>query len=228
VPNTIGRLTQLIELSIIPNPLNTINDVEIILACHNGDFPVILDYLCYQPIPEDYPYIPVIRQLEDKKNQKLKSHTEDQNLLRKILKSTKGKATLEAFMEKEYSIENLMFWKDISAFGKNYNSDVEITTAEIIDSAKQIFYTFIAEDSKYTINIPADIHMNLRKIFTDTYVFPKGINQWVFKPALRAILELISRDTFRRFKATEEGMAMIKYIQDKTKKEKKVIIPISE
>jgi len=140
--------------------------------------------------------------------------------VRKLLKSTKGLAAMEAFMEKEYSIENLLFWKVIYEFGRTYNSDVEITTNELIDSAKQIFITYIAEDSKYTINIPADIHANLRRIFTDTFVYPKGINQWVFKPATRAILDLISRDTFRRFKATEEGSALIKIVIEKEKKRK--------
>jgi len=128
---------------------------------------------------------------------------------------------MEAFMEKEYSIENLLFWKVIYEFGRTYNSDVEITTNELIDSAKQIFITYIAEDSKYTINIPADIHANLRRIFTDTFVYPKGINQWVFKPATRAILDLISRDTFRRFKATEEGSALIKIVIEKGEKKRK-------
>jgi len=128
---------------------------------------------------------------------------------------------MEPFMEKEYSIENLLFWKVIYEFGRTYNSDVEITTNELIDSAKQIFITYIAEDSKYTINIPADIHANLRRIFTDTFVYPKGINQWVFKPATRAILDLISRDTFRRFKATEEGSALIKIVIEKGEKKRK-------
>jgi len=225
VPNTIGKLTCLINLSIIPNPLTTINDVDIVLACHNAQFNIVLDFLYQQPIPNDYPYLPYIKYLEEKKIQKLRAHTDDQNLLKKILKTTKGLASMEAFMEKEYSIENLMFWKVIYDYGKTYNSDIEISTSELIEAAKQIFNTYIAEDSKYTINIPADIYSNLRKIFTDTYVYPKGINQWVFKPAIRAILELISRDTFRRFKVTEEGAAIIKYTQERSKKGRKIVIP---
>jgi len=122
-------------------------------------------------------------------------------------------------MQKEYSIENLMFWKVIKQFGKTYNSDdVEITTNELVDTAKDIFLSYIAEDSRYTINLPAEIHANLRRIFMDNFVYPKGINQWVFKPAARAILELISRDTFLRWKATEEGSVFIKHFKQKNRK----------
>jgi Leucine-rich repeat (LRR) protein len=211
IPNTIGKLMPtLVDLLIIPNPLESINDDDVVWACHNGYIHIILDYLLKQTIPPNYPFLADLKQAEEKKKDKLKAFTEDQNMVRRLLKSPKGLSALETFMEKEYSIENLLFFKAIYEFSRTYSSDIEITTTELVDSAKVIFATFIAEDSKYTINLPGDIHKELRRTFTDTFVFPKGINQWVFKPAARAILDLISRDTFRRFKSTPEGVALLK------------------
>jgi hypothetical protein len=138
--------------------------------------------------------------MKKKKKEKLKLYSDDQNLLNFLLKNPKGFASLERFMEKEYSLENLMFWKVITQFGKKYSSDVEITTNELIEAAKEIFISYIAEDSRFTINLPGEIQMNLRRIFTDNFVYPKGINQWVFKSAARAILELISRFNFFMWK----------------------------
>jgi len=159
--------------------------------------------------------------MKKKKREKLKLYSEDQNFVRLLLKQPKSFASLERYMEKEYSIENLMFWKVINQFRKNYNSDLEITTNELVTDAKEIFSLYIAEDSRFTVNLPAEIQNNLRKIFTDTFIYPKGINQWVFKPAANAILELISRDTYLRWKATEEGSAIIKSFKNGGKKPKK-------
>jgi len=121
-------------------------------------------------------------------------------------------------MTKEHSTENFLFWKTVRQFSNNFSSDIEICTEELVEEARTIFNTFISEDSKYTLNLPAEITAELRKIFTDTFLFPKGINQWVFKPAMRAILDLISRDTYRRFKATPEGANIVKAITDKEEK----------
>jgi len=219
LPNTISKLSDtLIEFIIIPNPLTPVPDEDTIWAIHNGYNDIILDYLAKQSIPDDYPYWDDIKKYEEKKREKLKLFSEDQNIVRLLLKHPKGIASMERFMEKEYSTENLMFWKVINQFRKDYNSEVEITTNELVEDAKLIFLSYISEDSRYTINLPAEIKDNLRRIFTDTFVYPKGINQWVFKPASHAILELISRDTFLRWKATEEGSGLLKSIKGKMKK----------
>jgi len=221
IPNTISKLSAtLIELIIIPNPLTPVPEEEIIWALHGGYNDIIFDYLSKQSIPDDYPFWDDIRKYEDKKRDKLKLYSEDQNLVRLLLKNPKGIASLERYMEKEYSIENLMFWKVINQFGKDYNSDVEITTNELVEDAKLIFLFYIAEESRFTINLPAEIQYNLRRIFTDTFVYPKGINQWVFKPASHAILELISRDTFLRWKATAEGSSLIRSLKERKVKKK--------
>jgi len=228
IPNTIAKLADTLkEMLLIPNSLTPVPEDDVIWALHNGYNDVILEFLAKQLIPTDYPCWSDIKKYSVKKNEKLSLYSEDQNILKLLIKHPKVLSSLEKFMQKEYSIENLMFWKVIKQFGRTYNSDVEITTNELVEAAKTIFLSYIAEDSRYTINLPAEIHANLRRIFLDTFVYPKGINQWVFKPAARAILDLISRDTFLRWKSTEEGSQLIKHYQKAKKLEEKYKINLS-
>jgi len=119
LPNTISKLSDtLIEFIIIPNPLTPVPDEDTIWAIHNGYNDIILDYLAKQSIPDDYPYWDDIKIYEEKKREKLKLFSEDQNLVRLLLKHPKGIASMERFMEKEFSTENLMFWKVIDQFRK--------------------------------------------------------------------------------------------------------------
>jgi len=223
LPNTIGKLKFLTEFSLIPNPLGTVNDEDVLLACHYRNTNFVLRYLLIQQIPKNYPYFEEIRTSLARKEEKKNEFSEEQNSLRKVLKHPDGYAALEVLMTKEHSMENLLFWKNISDFSNNYSSDKEITTTELIEDAKKIFNEFIAADSTYTVNLPADITSELRKNFTDPFIFPKGINQWIFDKANKAVFILMSRDTYRRFKLTSDGSALVKNITEKSTKRKVLI-----
>eukprot|EP01124_Arcella_intermedia_P010142 TRINITY_DN16678_c0_g1_i1.p1 TRINITY_DN16678_c0_g1~~TRINITY_DN16678_c0_g1_i1.p1 ORF type:complete len:390 (-),score=73.37 TRINITY_DN16678_c0_g1_i1:40-1176(-) len=223
IPNTLGKVDSLAELQILPNPLGSINNDDVIIACHSGSLVRVLEFFLTQEVPKDYAYIEDIQIELQRKKSKEASLTDDQLILRKVLKNKKGLAAFEALMEKEHSSENIKFWRALSQFSRRYNSDKEITTEELINEAKLIFSNFIAEDSSYTLNLPAVVLEELKKIFTDMFVYPKGINQWVFKGANKAILDLISRDTFRRFKSSPEGSALIKEILEKEAKAKQLL-----
>jgi len=221
IPNTVGKLQYLTDLSIIPNPLDSINDENTLLACHNGHTRIVQEFLLFQEIPKNYPFKEDIVSEINKKEEKLRSYTDDQKLIRKILKEKKFCEVISTFMDKEHSTENILFWKDVNRFSIDFSSDIEITTAELVERAKTLFCNYISEESIHPINLPAEITADLRKIFTDTFIYPKGINQWVFKPATRAILDLMSRDTFRRFKATPEGVEVLQLVAEKDSKDMK-------
>ena len=116
-------------------------------------------------------------------------------------------------MQKEHNHENLLFWRQIRRFTQRYYSDREITCQALITDATTIFKDYIAEDSKYTINISAAVMEKLRAIFTDPFHFPAGINQWVFNEAFDQSFALMERDMFRRFKATEEAKEILKKLE---------------
>jgi len=217
IPNPLGKL-DIHDLQILPNPLDTLNDEDVLIACHSGDLPLVLDYFLDQSIPEEYPFKEDIVLQQKLKSEKRSKYTDDQLLLRNVVKTKMGLLALESHMTKEHSNENLLFWKSLSNFSNGFSSDLEITTEELISEAKKIFMYFIAESSEYTINLPYDIKQDLTRIFTDPFVFPAGINQWVFKEAKKAILELISRDTFKRFKISPEGSEVIAHILEKDRR----------
>jgi len=110
------------------------------------------------------------------------------------------------YMEKEYSIENLDFWQRVDKFKRRYNSALEVRAPELLKEAMEIYTRFIAENSEHSINLSSE-GVCLRKIFSDTFSFPQGINQWVFDTAYESILRLMYSDTFSRYRLTEEGSA---------------------
>src|SRR4051812_18454195 len=79
-----------------------------------------------------------------------------------------GLDALEAHMKKEYSHENLAFYRDVRDFRRKYNSTVEIRTSELIADAKKLFDDYVAESAPHQINLPAEAIAALQKTFTDT------------------------------------------------------------
>jgi len=51
------------------------------------------------------------------------------------------------------------------------------------------------------------------KLFTDSYHFPAGINQFVFNDALMASFDMLAQDTFMRFKMSEVGRKLIALLE---------------
>jgi len=111
------------------------------------------------------------------------------------------------FMEKEFSHENLDFWQRVDKFKRRYNSTLEVRAPELLKEATDIYTRFIVEKSEHSINIPNKDGACLRKIFSDNFSYPQGINQWVFDSAYESILKLMYSDTFSRYRLTEEGSA---------------------
>jgi len=70
LPNTIGKLKFLTEFSLIPNPLGTVNDEDVLLACHYRNTNFVLRYLLIQQIPKNYPYFEEIRTSLARKEEK--------------------------------------------------------------------------------------------------------------------------------------------------------------
>eukprot|EP01125_Pyxidicula_operculata_P014099 TRINITY_DN4681_c0_g1_i3.p1 TRINITY_DN4681_c0_g1~~TRINITY_DN4681_c0_g1_i3.p1 ORF type:complete len:275 (+),score=49.82 TRINITY_DN4681_c0_g1_i3:338-1162(+) len=212
VPNTIANLT-LTEFRIDKNPLADCNDATLSRAIESGNTKLIWEGLKNQEIPSQYQ--PLAKAEESVKN-KLKPLTisdEDSLLFIRVLRNSKGNQILLSQMKKEFADENLEFWNALDAFYERFNSESEITTKELITEAKIIFDTYISHSSKSaTVNLPASVQDPIIKIFTDTFSFPKGINQWVFNGAYQAVFDLMCRDSFFRFRSTDEGSKFLKSI----------------
>jgi len=110
-------------------------------------------------------------------------------------------------MEKEFSHENLDFWQRVDLFKRRYSSVLEVRAPELLKEAMEIYTRFLAENSEHSVNIAANESIVLRKVFSDTFSFPQGINQWVFDSAYESVFKLMYSDTFSRYRLTEEGSA---------------------
>eukprot|EP01126_Amoeba_proteus_P046325 TRINITY_DN5235_c0_g3_i1.p1 TRINITY_DN5235_c0_g3~~TRINITY_DN5235_c0_g3_i1.p1 ORF type:complete len:227 (+),score=61.81 TRINITY_DN5235_c0_g3_i1:582-1262(+) len=150
---------------------------------------------------------------EEQKIKREKNKVQDQTrALKEFRWFLRQEAGYNAFMEsmkKEFATENLLFWKAVHSFQRKYPSTTEIQTQELIDDAVKIYKEFISEETRAQVNLPGEQIEDLKKIFTDGFTFPKGINQWVFNGAYQSILHLMYRDNFSRFRLSEYGKQIL-------------------
>lgn len=76
-------------------------------------------------------------------------------------------------MSKSTRLSFVRFYFAIRNFKRRYNSELEINSQRLIADAKAIYEEFIAVDAKQQVNIPGESIETIRKLFTDTFRFPK-------------------------------------------------------
>eukprot|EP01124_Arcella_intermedia_P024704 TRINITY_DN4230_c0_g1_i1.p1 TRINITY_DN4230_c0_g1~~TRINITY_DN4230_c0_g1_i1.p1 ORF type:complete len:369 (+),score=102.04 TRINITY_DN4230_c0_g1_i1:1364-2470(+) len=134
----------------------------------------------------------------------IKGKTEVETQFLFFLQSPSFRKPFYAYMEKEYSHENLDFWSQVDDFRTKYYSKLEIHCSELVENALSIYKQFIEDGAPHSINIPAEEGRTIKTLFKSPK-FPEGINQWVFENAYEAIFKLMYSDTFSRYRITEEG-----------------------
>jgi len=205
LPNNISRLAALEEITYKPNPFA---DPQM-----NQDFEDMgkfMRFLRHQKVPPTY-IDDARRALEDDKAKQEKL-TADQRIVRDLLKYKEGLEEIEKWMTKEHSVENLLFYKEVRDFRKKYNTSVEIRTTELVQDAKKIFDKYISPQSQTQVNLPAEATSGCIKLFTDTFNYPHGINQFIFDDAYKASFELMVGDTFQRFRLSDVGKDLLKQL----------------
>eukprot|EP01124_Arcella_intermedia_P015162 TRINITY_DN21682_c0_g1_i1.p1 TRINITY_DN21682_c0_g1~~TRINITY_DN21682_c0_g1_i1.p1 ORF type:complete len:400 (-),score=107.08 TRINITY_DN21682_c0_g1_i1:46-1245(-) len=210
LPNNIGLLENLQEFTTHSNPLITINNEQLLNVFEkSNDLPMLLNYLLSQQVPESF--------CEQSETQALDNEPlESPNiiLLQELLKDPKGSSLFEAFLESEKSLENLQFWRAVMAFKAPYLTNTAFLCEELSDPAKKVYHLFIADDAPSPINISAKARLMLCRIFKH-HLYPKGVHPGVFNDALFEVENLMSRDTLRRFKGTEEGGALVQVMKER-------------
>jgi len=217
LPHSIYKMPLLEDFIPVPNPSLIYEDeLTNILINSSSEGPnsaaILREFLSKKEVPAVYRGA---KESEEKQLAEDQSKlTADGRLLWKLLRDREGFSSLRAYMQKEHNHENLLFWREVRKFTQRYYSDREIRCQALINDAMQIFKDYIAEDSKYTINISATVTSKLRSVFTDPFHFPSGINQWVFAEAYEQSFALMERDMFRRFKTNDESRDIVKKLED--------------
>eukprot|EP01128_Nolandella_sp_AFSM9_P007039 TRINITY_DN375_c0_g1_i1.p1 TRINITY_DN375_c0_g1~~TRINITY_DN375_c0_g1_i1.p1 ORF type:complete len:388 (-),score=89.27 TRINITY_DN375_c0_g1_i1:119-1282(-) len=206
LPNSMGRMHHLRTFSYSRNPFEDTHPTEAYESLSD-----LLAALRKQPVPGVY---------EDEyetertlKKNKLKKLSANGQVMKSLLSYEEGLEALTVYMKKEYSYENLSLFIMVRAFRKKYNSREELQTQSLIKDAKLIYDTHIAEDAAEQVNLPAASTAACVQLFTDTFSYPKGINQFIFDSAYKASFDLMVSDTFSRFRLTPKGKELIHQLE---------------
>lgn len=132
-----------------------------------------------------------------------------------------GYAAFEKHLTGEFSIENLMFYSDITALHK-----LDVGSLEKIElEAQRIYSQYICNDSPFEINISTIQKHELEQL----YDLPQQLDEdpearWQrllesYDSAFDEIARLMASDAFRRFKYTDEYQAARAQIQTELESE---------
>eukprot|EP01124_Arcella_intermedia_P019266 TRINITY_DN2653_c0_g1_i1.p1 TRINITY_DN2653_c0_g1~~TRINITY_DN2653_c0_g1_i1.p1 ORF type:complete len:370 (+),score=96.46 TRINITY_DN2653_c0_g1_i1:33-1142(+) len=219
VPWNMNNLKQLTSITLNNNNISylppTFGELHLEdLSLHNNQLDAILfesntiegtlEAIRIQKIPKKY--FEQVEKFIQNWDKTSKGKTEAERQFLYFLQSESHRKHFYAYLEKEFSHENLDFWSRVDKLKRRYNSMLEIKCPELLKEAEFIYKQFIEEGAPHSINIPADEGMTLRNLFTSKN-YPEGINQWIFDNSYEAILKLMYSDPFSRYKITEEGEA---------------------
>eukprot|EP00475_Leptophrys_vorax_P017533 TRINITY_DN24171_c0_g1_i4.p1 TRINITY_DN24171_c0_g1~~TRINITY_DN24171_c0_g1_i4.p1 ORF type:complete len:439 (-),score=96.28 TRINITY_DN24171_c0_g1_i4:32-1348(-) len=117
----------------------------------------------------------------------------DREDLIKLISHDAVRGMLAEFMAQEFSIENLKFILSVRELRDNPPKDQD----KMRESIKNIHDHFICEESELCVNISFDCRMKIQR----AVVGDAAALSWkIFEEAESEILDLIARDTFKRFK----------------------------
>jgi hypothetical protein len=111
-----------------------------------------------------------------------------------ILSDKDGLDTFTQHLEREFSLENIQFYKDVTAF----ISLASPSGNEIKEKAKSIYELYIVEGSPKQVNISSRVRLNIESSFKDG-----DISVRIFDKALEEIKLLMSADTLARYRKSD-------------------------
>jgi hypothetical protein len=151
-------------------------------------------------IPEER-LIPCIRPVRSEQNTystRISSNPNSLESLKKemefrFLHTDQGFEAFKDFLVKEFSSENAFFYKQWKNFADRYDS---LSPEQRVSTGKMILGNFISEDAALCVNIS---FLCRKTTLSAPPEDPKS-----FEPAIREILDLMVKDSFKRFRVSPE------------------------
>lgn len=161
--------------------------------------------------------------------------------LKDIIAQEAGRANFEQFLVKEFSVENMLFWREVNDFENSLNAvdttgmDVlnpvhneevsEDKFEELLEQARQIYENYIEDDSFKQVNLPADLITRLDDKMREAEEwseenYPNIVT--IYKEAKAEIFKLMNKDSYPRYRRSEVYKEFIAEI-DKKKHEQEVL-----
>lgn len=193
IPNDIGKLP-LEELTIHENPLKN----EILELPELDD---VLEYFRRQQAP--MPYLKALKAhlMESKIKDGLHELKEGRLHAFRVMLASEDARAFEKYLEKEFAIENLRFYRDADEFRNKFPSNFPLVCKELRDAGLVLYKKYI--ETGEHINIPISIKKKIDDAFLPDS--PNPPDQWVFADAYVSICKLMFEDTFKRFLETTDG-----------------------
>jgi hypothetical protein len=129
-----------------------------------------------------------------------------------ILKNEKSLQLFEVFLCKEFSVENLFFWKAVESLKQRVSHGL-LSEAEVLQESKRIYEAFCSTSAQLNINISSDTRSLLINTLDETKqelaekLEPAQLVKRClegFGKAQREIFVLLSNDSLRRFLRSSE------------------------
>jgi hypothetical protein len=190
---------RLSELTIHENPLR-----EEILEI--GELEEVLAYFRGQPMPQGYAKALKVHITAAKIKDGLHELKEGRLHAFRVILASEDAKTFQAYLEKEFAVENLQFYRDSDAFRTRFSSNFPIVSRELRDAGMELYKKYleeVPEQHKFSINIPISVKKKIDEAFLPGSATPP--DQWVFADAYVAIAKLMFEDSFKRFLETTEG-----------------------
>lgn len=198
LPNDVGKL-RLEELTIHENPLRT-DVLEL------GELDDVLEYFRTQSAPVPYSKALKAHIITTKIKDGLHELKEGRLHAFRVILASEDAKSFQAFLEKEFAVENLHFYRDADVFRSRFSSNFPIVSKELKDAGLVVYKKYIEEvpeEHKVAINIPISVKKKIDEAFAANSTSPP--DQWVFTDAYVAIAKLMFEDSFKRFLETSEG-----------------------
>jgi len=116
----------------------------------------------------------------------------------KIIHTPKGYFHFFSFLELEYSQENLLFWRAVKDFERDFASDK--SSGEIKEHAMRLWNNYIGPQAENMINLSSETIKSFRDQLFSKSRFSTDLLFQACEAAKLDIEQLLSRDSFQRFK----------------------------
>lgn len=133
----------------------------------------------------------------------------DLGTLEGILRDEEGHRSFQKFLTKEFSVENILFWREIEEFRKQQFESLNSREFNATERAQAIMQEYIVEDSPFQVNLPGEVVQNLFFAMKTTGKVRRkedgkphsaeDFNETVFDECQADIFKLMDRDSFPRY-----------------------------
>jgi hypothetical protein len=149
-----------------------------------------------------------------------------------LIQHDAGFESFRKFLSAEFSVENLLFWKDIDTFRKKIrdNQSPEFVTSE----NQRLYAKYIVEDSPFQVNLPEKIVDNVKAVIdgksSPPTISPSDVRleegksdrtapspPTIFDEAQKSIFKLMESDSFPRYKSSDQYRDFVNQVSTKQK-----------